>query len=83
MLNELLTMSQSELDRMTLIQKVSEKEVKQKIAANALGLSKRQIIGLVIFIKFHLRSAECRPKVLARIVLDEQVPDSDNYFLKV
>ena len=47
MLNELLTMSQSELDRMTLIRKVSEKEVKQKVAANALGLSKRQIIRLV------------------------------------
>ena len=40
-------MSQNELERITLIRKVSEKKVKQKVAAKALGLSKRQIIRLV------------------------------------
>ena len=40
-------MSQSELERITLIRKVSEKKVKQKVAAKVLGLSTRQIIRLV------------------------------------
>jgi len=47
MREEIITMSQRELNRIQVISKVKEKEVRQKEAAEMLGLSERQIRRLV------------------------------------
>ena len=48
---EIITMSQRDLNRMEVISKVKEKEVKQKDAAEILGLSERQIRRIVRRVK--------------------------------
>lgn len=45
--NGLLTMSTQEIERVTVIRRVVEKQLKQRQAMQLLGLSKRQIIRLV------------------------------------
>jgi transposase len=47
MLNELLTMSKDELKRIEIIRRASDRNLKQKVAMQVLGLSKRQVIRLV------------------------------------
>jgi hypothetical protein len=42
-MEELIAMSSKELDRLTILQKVVDKELKQKEAANLLKISERQV----------------------------------------
>ena len=47
MSNGLLSMSDKEIERLTIIKQVAEKQLKQSRGAKLLGLSSRQIIRLV------------------------------------
>lgn len=46
-MEEMLEMSKKELDRYTILQKILNKELKQKIAADLLGISDRQLRNLL------------------------------------